>query len=759
LTPRRILLVYAALALLTAFYPALFGELPVPASGGLLVLPDARRAAELNELGDVPTQFLPWSRAVADAYRSGHLPFRLAANGCGTPLWANPQAQAVTPTTLFHLILPEAWASAAAAAAKLCLAASGAFLFLRGLGLSSAAAGWAAFAFGFSLHMTGWMHFPHTWPLSLLPWTLLALSRVARGRPGGFFAAFAAVLALLLGGYPEAEFYVALATAVFFVAVLVRAGAGWREASRRFGIAAAASLLALGLTAAYNLPAFHALAGSERARLADRGSLAAPAPPLTARDLVRPPTYWEVSRFWVAPEAQGNPRDGDKFGPYSFAGRASGYSGILIVAFALATLFWRRAPAPVAFARGALLVLALYVLWYPPLSHVLQTAPGIRQAAVRLTTNRANTIAVLLLVLLAAFELDRIRAGGRTLTTRLGIAVALLGLTAAALEYARAAGRPPLTAWRAFSFAFPAIALVSVFVALAWRGPRRRLDAVVPLLWILTGVDLLRVGVRFNPGTLPSDYFPVTPFVREVQSAASGGRFAGASPALTGVAYMYGLEDVRVHDPVAPSEYVDTLVATVGYAGPGEYAPRVTRLEAQFLSFLNVRARFGDASRVEVASPTPPRATFPERLLGARDAGELRERMGRETDFAHHAFALGGDEAFSGASAVLSFEKPRPERLRIRVRSGAPRLLVVPESDDGGWTAEANGKSLPTLTVNGAFLAIRVPAGETEVVCRYVPPGFREGVAISAVSTSLLAALAFARRRGPAASIPRRPAR
>ena len=743
MTPRRILLLYAALALLTAFYPVLVGELPVPASSGLLVLPDAPRPSEFNELGDVPTEFLPWTRAVADAYRSGHLPLRFAANGCGTPLWANPQAQAVTPTTLFSLIVPESWGSAAGACVKLFLAALGAFVFLRRRDLSTASAGWGGLAFGFSLHLTGWMHFPHTWPVALLPWTLAALDRLARGERGGFPATLIAVFLLLLGGYPEGEFYVALASAAFFGAVLLRARRGARESARRFGLAAAASLLALGMTAAYTVPASLALAGSERARMAERGALRMPRWRPSLADLVKPPTYWDASRFWIVPEAQGNPRDQDKFGQYSFAGRASGYAGILIVAFALATFFWRSAPAAVAWARWTLLLLALYVLWYPPLSNFLQTAPGIRQVSVRLTTNRANTVAVLLLAMLAAFELDRIRAGGAARATRWGIGLALIFLGIVAVEYSRVSGRPPMTAWRAGSFLLPAALLTAALILLSARFSRGRFAALVILLVAGTGVDLLRIGARFNPGTRPSDYFPTTPFVGRLREAARGGRFASSGPGLTGVSYMYGLEDVRVHDPVAPADYVDVLVAAAGYVGPGEYLPRVTRLEAPFLSFLNVRARFGDGSNPAIVQTQTLQAVLPERLSG----GALDACLTRTADFLAVACVAGPDESFSGKAILLSYSRPRPERIYASVQADSPRVLVLAESNDGGWTAEGDGTPLTTLMANGSFLGIRVPAGRTQVVCRYLPPGFRSGVAITASSFLIAFGIVVSRRR------------
>jgi len=729
LTDRRALLLYAALAILAAFYPAFFGELPVPAGGGRLILPDGSAPPDRNdELGDVPTQLLPPTKAAADAYRTGRLPFRMAAQGCGEPLWANPVAQCVTPTTLFFLFLPAAWASAAGAAVKLALAASGACLFARARGLSGAASAWAGLAFGFSLYFTTWMHFPQPWAHAFFPWALLALERVARGEHGGFLWTFCVVLLLLLGGYPEGEFFVALFGAVFFVAILVfeRVPAG--ERLRRLGLTAGASLLALGLTAAYTLPATIAIMRGERSVQVSRGTHAL-RPTFAARDIFRPPVYWEVGRFWVVPEAQGNPRDQDKWGPYSFPGRTGGYSGILVLAFALATFFWRAAPRAVRFARWGVVVTALYLLWYPPLVYVLQATPGLRELAFRLTSNRANGILILLVALLAAFELDRVRAGGRTLATRAGVLVALAGTALVTREFTHAAERPPLTTWRAVSFALPALLLVAAFVLLTGRLTARRLRVLTVFLFAGTAVDLLRIGARFNPGTRPEDYFPVTPKMRELEQAARGGRFASSELSLTGMAYMYGLEDVRVHDATAPADYEDVLGVAAGYTGPAEYSARVTRLDAPILDFLNVRARLGPGAAI-VSRQTPP-AVLPERILGAAHAGELFDRLGRETDFLRRAHVIGGDEAFSGQARVLSYDKPRPEELRIRVSTESPRVLVIPETTDGGWTAEGNGTPLPVFAANGAFLAVRVPAGNTRIVCRYVPPGFKTGLLLS----------------------------
>jgi hypothetical protein len=507
------------------------------------------------------------------------------------------------------------------------------------------------------------------------------------------------------------------------------------------------------------LPATLAIVRGERS--AQVQEFPPPRPTLSVSDFLRPPLYWDAARFWVVPEAQGNPRDQDKFGPYSFAGRTSGYAGILILALALACFFWRRAPAGVRWARRGALFLALYVTWYPPLQYLFRTVPGLRAASLRLTTNRATAILILLLGFLAASMLDRLRRGERSGPVAAAAAALLLAIVLVAGEYFRHPGRPPFDLIRAARFLVPLLLLLGLLLLpLLGRGGWAR-AALPAFLAAGTAIDLLRLGARFNPGTLPEHYYPETPAVRRLQRASEGGRFAASAVAMTGLAPMYGLQDVAVHDPVAPSDYQEVLASAAGYTGPGEHMARVTRLDAPLLDFLNVRARLLPGREGMLRSVSTASVALPEKLVGARDRGELLTLLARETDFARRGLVLGASESFAGSARVLSVEWPRPEKILVRVRATAPRLLAVPETNDGGWIAEADGERLPTLVVNGAFLGVRIPAGETTVVCRYVPPGFREGAALTVLSLFVGLGLAVRRhrRRSPTFQLITRPGR
>jgi uncharacterized membrane protein YfhO len=55
-----------------------------------------------------------------------------------------------------------------------------------------------------------------------------------------------------------------------------------------------------------------------------------------------------------------------------------------------------------------------------------------------------------------------------------------------------------------------------------------------------------------------------------------------------------------------------------------------------------------------------------------------------------------------------------------------------------GWRASLDGRPARSLSYNHAFLAYRVPAGAHRLSLRYLPDGFRYGVAVSLASALLL---------------------
>jgi hypothetical protein len=102
------------------------------------------------------------------------------------------------------------------------------------------------------------------------------------------------------------------------------------------------------------------------------------------------------------------------------------------------------------------------------------------------------------------------------------------------------------------------------------------------------------------------------------------------------------------------------------------------------------------------------------------------------------------------AKLVLGDSAPTDFRMHV----SAPRYTMIVSSQPSwpGWHAEANGRKLRMLEVNGAFLGFVVPPGESEVRVWYAPWSFRIGVICMLLTAAGLAVLSRFMLRADAAS-------
>ena len=76
----------------------------------------------------------------------------------------------------------------------------------------------------------------------------------------------------------------------------------------------------------------------------------------------------------------------------------------------------------------------------------------------------------------------------------------------------------------------------------------------------------------------------------------------------------------------------------------------------------------------------------------------------------------------------------------FRTNYASDRIVVISTAYDRGWSARINGEAAEVDRANVGFLAIRVPAGENEVVFTYTAPGLKLGIILTAVGLSAIAA-------------------
>ena len=272
--------------------------------------------------------------------------------------------------------------------------------------------------------------------------------------------------------------------------------------------------------------------------------------------------------------------------------------------------------------------------------------------------------------------------------------------------------------------------------------------------------DLVPWGRPQLPAADPASFYPRTGTIAAVKRQLRHGPWRAAAedylvyPSLLPV---YGVAELRPHNPLASREQLAVLRSAFGFA-PGSsqesYFARFGNVEHPLLDFLNVRVvlsnpYLGEKRRlVRVHGPderaflvlknrdalprwflptavesVPWRATLPW-IAGLEDARRV---------------AVVAEEASGWLPAprlwqhdAVQAEHARPGAIELRVGGEGERLLATSLPGPRGWRAGGDGHALQTLTVNGAFLGVRVPAGVERVRLRYLPPGLWPGVAAAA---------------------------
>jgi hypothetical protein len=766
-------------------------------------------------LNDTLYQFLPWEAEVRHAYRALRLPLWSDTLDGGSSPWLNPQAGALSPLAMLARPLPLQRFLAAMLCFKVLLALEGTWLLVRRLGRSRIAALVAAVSFALGGGVMAWGLFPHTTTVAWVPWLALGyLETCRRPRPAAIAATALITAALLLSGHPET----ALAGALFAALVglwlsrwrweewLKRGRRGRLEAAaeRREGrrgqespevvqgqqgqqgqegrerpkgprsrrrqrsaglgravqAAVLAAALGCGLAAPQILPFLRAVPESQRAR----DMTAIKMPPHELRLLAASTWFLPVAAAFLRaptnPQVFGVPYSEAFRGPYDWADALSGYAGLAAFAGALIALLAARARLARPFLAFAILAFFL-AAGFLPFATIIYAVPALRLPAYP----RLLPVAALALAVASSFGWDLLLRGTRR---RLQAAVAL----ALAAVISLAAGPAPTV-----------VALWALLAAAALAARRRRSWGAALLVAALI-LDLAPWSLRLLPRGQGGLFYPPNALTARLAAETAGGpwRVVGLDKLLyPSLLPVYGLADIRPNNVMAPEAYLEVLEAAFLFTpSAANYFAAFRFPDHPLLSFLGVRAVVGDLylprPRTLAALDIPEilpfqifrnTAALPRWFVPAAAEPIERAAIGpwvtRMTD--PRRVAVFRDEigawrpatpaTANGGVAPARLLGGRPGQVGLAVPGDGDRLLATSLTLPAGWRASARGRQLRTLTVNGAFLGVRVPAGTERIDLDFAPPGFRAGIALggaAALGLLILASLSYVRRRSGVAA-------
>ncbi len=715
-------------------------------------LPDPHR-----ELNDVVYSMIPWELEVRHALADKRLPFWSDNVDGGSSPWSNPQAQVLSPVAMLSRGVPIQHSLLALLALKVMVALQGAWVLCRrvGCGRGPAALGGGAFALGGGI--LGWALFPHSTAAAWAPWVAAGVVAVVRRpRARAMVALALATAALALAGQPEVAAG-AVALAAFAGVWLLPRRRSRRSDSRRSRLrrshwrrgllaAALAGAVGAGLAAPHLAPFVDAARHSMRAgeRLGD-------APP--ARETRAGLAGWfaeygaQIFAGPLSPLIYGEPYSEDFHGPWAWPIALSAYTGLVALAGGAAALAGkrRRLAAPFLLAWAASLLAASR---FVPLERLLFLVPPLRIPEL----SRMLPLGCLGLAVAAAIGLEHLLRSRRR-----------------AAIVAAAAATAVLVPGIVLTPVGPVIALALVTATGVWLLASRRRPTGFMLLFAALLADLVTWGRPQLPAADPASFFPRTPTIERVAAEVEGGRWRAVAEGLLvypSLLPVYGIPDLRPHNPMVPREQLAVLGRVFGFVPGNEahnYFASFGNVEHPLLDFLNVRVvlsnpYLGEKRRLELVAgrvPPPflvyrnPHALPRWFVAPAAEVVPRREaldHLARVVDARRVSLLAEETRGWSPAArpwdaAAVGAIDATPGHLQLRLAGAGERLLATSLPGPRGWRARGGGRELQTLTVNAGFLGVRVPAGIDRVDLRYLPPGLVVGLVLAAISAAALAAL------------------
>jgi uncharacterized membrane protein YfhO len=83
----------------------------------------------------------------------------------------------------------------------------------------------------------------------------------------------------------------------------------------------------------------------------------------------------------------------------------------------------------------------------------------------------------------------------------------------------------------------------------------------------------------------------------------------------------------------------------------------------------------------------------------------------------------------------------RPDQQRLSVDAPFAGILVLSQGWDPGWSVDVDGQAASVLVADHALLGVALPAGQHEVVFRYVPPGLLTSLPFAAAALGVIVSL------------------
>lgn len=686
----------------------------------------------------------------------------------GLPYTGNPQSALYYPPNWLTLAFDPAWSLSWILVGHLWFGGLGVFWLLRQYRLSFAASLFGGLCFlgaPFLVAQAAEGHYGQVAAVSWTPWAFLAYERFRAGLRGGTLAVAACFAMSFFAGHAQETYYLVLLLSLWMLcdAVQLMRLKQTAEAARLVGRWTVTGLTTLGLVAVDLLPILISSRMSLRVSFERmQGEFGWSAYNLAHLQQLLDPFAIDRPETWV-------------YGTAPFWEKV-GYFGVIPLVLALAAVWQQRSRPRVIVCFSLALLTLLFALGtngfvFPILQKLL---PGMTWFRL---PSRILFFTSFFVAILAAegFEsltrLAREHSRRRTASLAAVVLMLLIGWLFAAGVWGSGWPVARLSSpWLWCGLLLPVIIIGMIPQrTIRWGSALLPLLLVAELTWFshqVTGVTHVTPLSQRDPELWALLQTTATDQQRPRVFAFQ--QIFSDSDAMSG-----RIDKVRGYDPAGPAAYlllVDQLQRskTIRIDPMDFSAVPAAAMSPQLLDLLGVR--YFVEPLVERAPPLPEgwreirrhTTTQPQRSPGKPPA-ELSYRLLKNPNPLPRAFVVGEVTLTDSATVIEQFRNfsprdsvlltrdvlpagPRAQfesakiaewsssRFAIDAHLNAPGYLVIHDLWYPGWTASVNGQKLPVVNANWAFRAVALPAGQHRVVLKYQPPGWSQGLLISALT-------------------------
>jgi Bacterial membrane protein YfhO len=677
--PFRIAALFIALTLLFLHGAVFTSKLPLPVDEVARGYPWRGLFGDVaprNPLtNDAVKLFLPWMQVAREELFHFRAPLWNRYSFSGYPLLGNGESAPFSPLFLATLFVPLPKQIVAMAGLKLFSALLFTYLFARREGAGETASVFASIAFAFSAAMAVFLYYSAASVIAFLPAAAFSLFHAMDAPRKSSVVLVALVIGTLMAnGHPESVLHTAVACLTLLL-IDFALTADSRGWLRRCAFPLVGVAAGLALSAPAWVPVAQQVRLSARYAELREGAHFGGLPPTAAWALLNPNGF-------------GHPLRHNYAWIVNYSTVAQSYAGLLaLVLFVTALVAPRTSIRDRFFAAAAVLLFLIAADW-TVIGHAIYKIPPFSIAA----NDKLRFAALFIAIIVAAKVIDT----SRWLVA--ACAAPLVSLTAFVL----------VRHWTVMTIADAAgIAAVMAFLFL----PQRFAPAIA-------AAELFIFFAGFN-ALVDAKYFrPDLPLIEALRARAPGEPFRVVGRdwvLLPNASAQYGLEDIRGSDPMAFAAY-DSLLRNFTVQERGTWVRRVVDVDRPELDRLNVRFLIAE----------PDFATAGKWRLIYRGAdGTLWENSRVEPRF----YASGARFVTHASGSA---------RFTLDMAASAPMLILSSEPYGPGWRVRLDGRTIPSVRIDGLFLGFRSPAGHHRVVVDYWPVAFYASVAVALAGVAML---------------------